>query len=224
MEFKFANISAVLRDIGLPYVLGYQPRANFRAALRSEVERLLALDLEIARLLEEMPAPDLPPTVRLVEVDPPVMPPPSPTNRRRPIKGIDYLERQARNRKVGLKGELLVVEYERQWLSARGRPDLADLVAHVPTTIGDGAGYDVSSFLLDESAHHIEVKATCGGITAPFYLSAAERSYALEHSAAYSIYRVFDLGPNPGFYKITGNVAESLELTPVTFQARVKAS
>jgi len=223
VEFKFANISAVLRDIGLPYVLGYQPRGNYQAALRSEVERLLARDLEIARFIDEMPAPDVPSTARLVQVDPPAMAPPSSANRGRPIIGIDYLERQAHNRDVGLKGELLVVEYERQWLTAQGRSDLARLVAHVPTTIGDGAGYDVSSFLLDEAPHHIEVKATLGGITAPFYLSAAEQRYALEPAEAYSIYRIFNLGPNPEFYKITGNVMESLELTPVTFQVRIKA-
>jgi hypothetical protein len=221
VEFKFANISAVLRDIGLPYVRGYRPRDNYQAALRSEIERRLALDLDIARLLQEMPVPDLPPTARLVEVEPPVMAPPGPVAPRRPIIGIDFLERQANNREVGLQGELLVVEYERGWLSAQGRSDLADQVAHVPSTIGDGAGYDVSSFLLDASPHHIEVKATCGGITAPFYLSAAERRYALEPSAAYSIYRIFDLGPTPGFYKIT-DVTDSLELTPVTFQARIK--
>jgi hypothetical protein len=36
VEYKFANISAVLRDIGLPYVLGYQPRGNYQGALRAE--------------------------------------------------------------------------------------------------------------------------------------------------------------------------------------------
>ena len=41
VEYKFANISAVLRDIGLPYVLGYQPRGNYQSALRAEVERFL---------------------------------------------------------------------------------------------------------------------------------------------------------------------------------------
>ena len=187
------------------------------------MERFLARDPEIARLLEEMPAPDLPPTVQLVEVDPPVMAPPSSTGRGRTTVGVDYLERQARNRDVGLKGELLVVEHERAWLSAHGRPDLAELVTHVPSTLGDGAGYDVSSFLLDGSPHHIEVKATRGSITAPFFLSANELRYALEHPVAYSIYRIFDLGPNPGFYKLTGDMAEILDLTPVSYQARVKA-
>jgi len=224
VEFKFANVSAVLREIGLPYVLGYQPRANIQGALRSAVERFLASDAELARLLEETPAPNLSPTVKLVEVDPPLMVPPSSTGRGRTTIGVDYLERQARNRDVGLKGELLVVEHERAWLSAHGRSDLAELVTHVPGTLGDGAGYDVSSFLLDGSPHHIEVKATCGSITAPFFLSANELRYALEHPAAYSIYRIFDLGPAPGFYKLTGNMTEILDLTPVCYQVRVKVS
>jgi hypothetical protein len=222
VEYKFANISAVLRDIGLPFVLGYQPRGNYQSALRAEVERLLARDREIPRLLEEGPAPDLPPTVQLVEVDPPVTAPPG-TGRGRTAVGVDYLERQARNRDVGLKGERLVVEHERAWLSARGRPDLAELVVHVPSTLGDGAGYDVSSFLLDGSPHHIEVKATLGSITAPFFLSANELRHAREHPDAYSIYRIFDLGPNPRFYKLIGDMEEILYLTPVSYQARVKA-
>ena len=67
VEFKFANISAVLRDIGLPYVQGYKPRRNIQDALRPEVERFLARDPEIARLLEEVPTPDVPATAQLVE-------------------------------------------------------------------------------------------------------------------------------------------------------------
>lgn len=222
VEFKFANISAVLRDIGLPYVLGYQPRGNYQGALRAAVEQILASDAEIARLLEEMPAPDLPSAVQLTEFDPPVTAPPGTTGRGRPTVGVDYLERQERNRDVGLKGELLVVEYERAWLVAHGRSDLAELVVHVPSTLGDGTGYDVGSFLLDGSPHHIEVKATRGSINAPFFLSASELNYTCEHPAAYSIYRVFDLGPTPGFYKLTGDITELLDLTPVAYQARIK--
>jgi hypothetical protein len=220
VEYKFANISAVLRDRGLPYVLGYQPRANLQSALRDEVERFIAHGPEIQRLIDEMPAPDVPATVRLVEVDPPVIAPPGTGGRGRiTTAAIDYIERHARNRDVGLQGELLVAEHERAWLSAHGRPDLAEQVAHVPSTLGDGAGYDVSSFLLDGSPHHIEVKATRGSITAPFFLSANELRHALEHPGAYSIYRIFDLGPSPRFYKLTRDMNEILDLTPVSYQA-----
>jgi hypothetical protein len=224
VEYKFQNISAVLRDLGLPYVLGYRPLPNLQSALRAEVERSLACDPEIQRLIDEMPAPDVPPRARLVEVDPPVMAPPRTGGRGRiTTAAIDYLERHARNRDVGLQGERLVVEHQCAWLSAHGRPDLAERVAHVPSTLGDGAGYDVRSFLLDGSPHHIEVKATRGSITAPFFLSANELRHALEHPGAYSIYRIFDLGPSPRFYKLTGDMNEILDLTPVSYQARVKA-
>jgi hypothetical protein len=74
------------------------------------------------------------------------MAPPRTSGRGRPAVGIDYLERLTRNRDVGLKGEHLVVQHERVSLKACGRLDLAKLVAHVPSTLGDGAGYDVSSF------------------------------------------------------------------------------
>jgi hypothetical protein len=40
VEYKFQNISAVLRDLGLPYVVGYRPLPNLQNALRTEVERL----------------------------------------------------------------------------------------------------------------------------------------------------------------------------------------
>jgi hypothetical protein len=223
VEFKFANISAVLRDIGLPYVQGYQPRGNYQAALRTAVEQTLARDTEVARLLEEAPVPELPSAEHLTEVPPPAMPSPVTTGRRRPAVGVNYLERQERNRDVGLKGELLVVKYEQAWLAAQGRTDLAERVTHIPATLGDGAGYDVGSFLPDGTPHHIEVKATRGSITAPFFLSASELRYARDHPAAYSIYRLFDLGPKPGFYKLTGGMDQLLDLTPVSYQARVKA-
>ena len=222
VEFKFANISAVLKDIGFPYVQGYQPRDNYQSALRTEVERFLAHDPEMPRLLEETPVPDLPLDVQLVQVDPPVMAPSNTSGRRRTAVGVNYLQQQERNQEIGLKGEHLVVEYERAWLAANGRPDLSERVAHIPSTLGDGAGYDVISFLLDGSLHHIEVKATCGGIMVPFFLSANELRHALEHPGAYSIYRVFDLGPKPSFYVLTGDMKEILNLTPVSYQARVK--
>jgi hypothetical protein len=223
VEYRFENISAVLRDIGVPHILGYQPYGNYPDALRELVESFLSRDSEIPRLLEEGPAPDLPPTVQLTEVGPPMMASPGSGGRSRTTVGVDYLERQARNRDVGLKGELLIADHERAWLASGGRPDLGERVAHIPSTMGDGAGYDVGSFLLDGSPHHIEVKATRASIAAPFFLSAAEWRYALDHpGVTYSIYRVFELGPSPKFYKLTGDMNDVLDLTPVTYQARVK--
>lgn len=41
VEFKFCNISAVLRDLGADWVKGYEPRGNYQAALRNAVEAAL---------------------------------------------------------------------------------------------------------------------------------------------------------------------------------------
>ena len=41
---------------------------------------------------------------------------------------------------------------------------------------------------------------------------------ARQVTAASSVY----LGPSPSFYKLTGNMNEILDLTPVSYQARVK--
>lgn len=34
VEFKFANVSAVLKDLGFPYVEGYKPRSNYQASMK----------------------------------------------------------------------------------------------------------------------------------------------------------------------------------------------
>ncbi len=41
VEFKFANVSAALEDLGLPRVGGYKPLSNYQASLRSEIETRL---------------------------------------------------------------------------------------------------------------------------------------------------------------------------------------
>jgi hypothetical protein len=41
IEFKHANISAVLTSLGLPYVEGYKPRSNYQTLLAQEVEAFL---------------------------------------------------------------------------------------------------------------------------------------------------------------------------------------
>jgi hypothetical protein len=52
VEFKHQNISAVLIELGFPYVEGYKPRANYQELLREVVEARTR-DLGILRLAEE---------------------------------------------------------------------------------------------------------------------------------------------------------------------------
>lgn len=51
IEFKRANISAVLAERGRHYVDGYKPRGNCQHVLANEVDRQLHLDPELTVLL-----------------------------------------------------------------------------------------------------------------------------------------------------------------------------
>jgi hypothetical protein len=42
VEFKHQNISAVLQELGLPWIFGYKPAVNFQRALFDAIERRLA--------------------------------------------------------------------------------------------------------------------------------------------------------------------------------------
>jgi hypothetical protein len=66
----------------------------------------------------------------------------------------------SRNRDLGEKGELLVMEYEKRYLVENGRPDLAEQVRHVSSIEGDGVGYDIGSFTLEGVRKYIEVMTT----------------------------------------------------------------
>src|SRR5262245_41117759 len=41
IEFKHQNISAILVNMGLPYIDGYKPRGNYQALLETTVRRVL---------------------------------------------------------------------------------------------------------------------------------------------------------------------------------------
>jgi hypothetical protein len=51
IEFKHQNISAVMHELGLPYIRGYKPRGNYQAALSQEVQRRLDTDSALSAVL-----------------------------------------------------------------------------------------------------------------------------------------------------------------------------
>src|SRR6476660_1311647 len=63
IEFKHANISAVLIELGFPYIDGYKPRANYQELLKTEVSAQLGADGALRSAAErvvEAPAPLVP--------------------------------------------------------------------------------------------------------------------------------------------------------------------
>ena len=104
--------------------------------------------------------------------------PRSPLKLRPPAKGVaktstrkfkaqkspDFTSKEVNDKELGLKGEMFVLALERDRLTAAGRKDLANKIVHTSQEIGDGAGYDITSYDLDGSLRHIEVKTTRGGL------------------------------------------------------------
>jgi hypothetical protein len=153
-------------------------------------------------------------------------PPPPRTERKttstfRARKTPDHSALELKNRELGLKGERLVVEYEKQSLRASGNPELAEMVRHVSLVEGNGAGYDIESFTPEGEVKYIEVKTTRGLAENPFYMSANEVEFARQHPANYYLYRVYgyDEDRDSGMLYIqAGNVEENFSLTPTQYR------
>ena len=120
-------------------------------------------------------------------------------------KCYDRSAADAANRKLGDAGEEFVVVFERRRLASEGRADLAERVAWTARDIGDGAGYNVSSFSADGSARLIEVKTTNGDAATAFYVTANEVRVSAARPGDYWLYRVYDFGkPTRPIYRLQG--------------------
>ena len=217
VERKHQNVSAVMLQLGLPYIKGYKPLPNIQQALLTEVRRRLEADP--VWFADLQPQQESPAEARfgavLRRVAVPEMPP-EPRGRK-----VDYGLLQEESKRVGDRGEEFVFNFEKAALEREGRADLAADVLWVAREVGDGAGYDIRSFGLDGRPRYIEVKATKLGALTPFYITSAELDFARRHQGEYVIYRVFDIdGDAPEFYTLEGDLDSLLTVEPVTYRAR----
>lgn len=229
IELKHQNISAILIELGCPFVDGYKPRGNYQSLLFDVVENRVASDLLFNRAaLDAVERPALAPIASkfadLVE-DAPELRPRTESTRERykgprlPVQR-DYLAREARNRALGLAGEELVVELERQRLLAHGKERLADRVEHVSVTKGDGLGFDILSFDTTGRDRFIEVKTTAFSKETPFYVSKGELDFSKSSSDHFHLYRLFAFRRDPRLFTIPGAIDRHCLLDPISFVAR----
>lgn len=234
IEFKHQNISAVLVNFRQPFISGYLPRQNYQSLLERAVLTWLADHPRFFEGVADGPvlapsvAPALPanrPVSELVEkppesIDTILDEPAEPATR---FYRIDFVRRDAENRRLGKMGEEFVVEFERRRLGDEaGRPDLASRVDWISSTRGDGAGYDVQSFNDDGSARLIEVKTTGLGKYFPFFVSANEVRVSERRADAYHLYRLFDFSREPRLYTLQGALARTCDLEPTQYRARAR--
>ena len=72
---------------------------------------------------------------------------------------VDYSNRSRKFKRIGDRGEQIVLRAEKQFLKKNGRKDLAKLVDQISER-DDSVGYDIKSYELDGTEKLIEVKST----------------------------------------------------------------
>ncbi len=230
IENKYGNVSAVLRELGWPWVQGVTPRNNYQGLLAVVVGERLAGDgslLERARDAATRTPADPPVTNHLVRLENPPAFEPGTLRDEAPVEpryafipSPDYTALEARNRALGLAGELWVLDQERRRLEASGAGDLALKVEHVAVTVGDGLGYDIRSF--DEAGRErwLEVKTTTGGREMPFFVSRNELRVSRESSGMYRLCRVFAYSTGPRWFALDGALDSACRLDAIAYSAR----
>jgi hypothetical protein len=220
VEFKHQNISAVLDELGMPWIPGYKPKLNFQNAIFDAIDRYLT---DHPGILEALPtAPPAPPLPAEVFVAPPVARASSdemPARLRRLVRKFDAVERDYRNRSLGTAGEAFVLDLEKHRLKHANRADLAGKVRWTAAEDGDGAGFDISSFNLEGEPRLIEVKTTNGSARTPFFITRNEFAIAREISAQWQIYRVHLFATAPRVFTISPPLENSLRLSTETWRA-----
>ncbi|MCK5769064.1 DUF3883 domain-containing protein [Algiphilus sp.] len=230
IERKHQNISAVMLELGCPYVPGYKPLSNYQRLLFDVVAERLAMDRDLdasAEAAAKQPAiKPLEPDFKSLLADAPESTemgvreqPPEYAGRRQAVKR-DYLALEASNRSLGKAGEELVVSYEHHRLHRAGKRRLSERVEHVAATRGDGLGYDVLSFDLDGRERLIEVKTTAFAKETPFFLSRNELALSRQEADAFHLYRVFAFRRRPQLFDLPGRLEDRCQLDPVSYLAR----
>lgn len=227
IEMKHRNISAILIDLGCPYISGYAPLSNYQELLREVVESSVVFDrdLDVVALAACTNPAKVPlfSDIKGLMVDPPQFLSRVGEAREeyryspRPPVQRDYLQREARNASLGLAGEEFVLRYEHMRLWSMGSKGLAEKVEHVSRTKGDGLGFDVLSFDANGRERFIEVKTTSFGRETPFYLSRRELAFSKAQPDEFHLYRVFDFRREPRLFDLDGAVETRCNVSPITF-------
>ncbi|HEV7765439.1 MAG TPA: DUF3883 domain-containing protein [Thermoanaerobaculia bacterium] len=232
IERKHQNLSAILIELGFPYVRGYKPLSNYQRLLAEVVRDRLP---HATSLIEAVRARALAPLADALSVDGELLgrlvEPPIPSEPRsgpsrisdrprvRPI--ANYLELEAQQILLGAAGESFTLKFEAERLWRAGQKELANRVEHVSRTRGDGAGYDVLSFEETGRERLIEVKTTTFGPHTPFFVTRNEVRVSADHADQYYVYRLFNFRDDPRLFMVPGGIASSFTLEATQFVARV---
>ena len=220
VEFKHQNISAVLDELGMPWIPGYKPKRNYQNAIFDAIDRYLTVHPAVLVASPSPPPQPFPPAGIFVEAPPlSTHNEPVPERLRRLVQKFDPVERDHRNRALGRAGEEFVIDVEKRQLTDAGFPDLAKKVRWIAAEDGDGAGYDVLSFSRRGDERLIEVKTTNGSARTPFFLTRNECALANEQPTGWQVYRVHLFAKEPRIFTIKPPIENAVRLTAAMWRA-----
>lgn len=220
IEFKHQNISAVLDELGMPWIPGYKPKRNYQNAIFDAIDRYLSAHPRALEPVRQAPVAVEPRSG--VFVSPPLLTAEKeaiPERLWRLVRKFDPLKRDYLNRSLGEAGESFVIDLERRQLNQANRPDLAKRVRWISAEDGDGAGYDVLSFHTTGKERLIEVKTTNGSARTPFFITRNECALAAERPSDWCIYRVHLFATEPHVFTLTPPLEDTIRLNPETWRA-----
>ena len=138
-------------------------------------------------------------------------------------KKIDYEAKQRSAKRIGNRGENIVLEAEEKWLKQHGIKKKPVYVANTD----DSKGYDIESWFEDGSPKYIEVKATRSSIgDDSFFLSINEYLTAKMLGKSYCIYLVLEATTaNPKIVKLGNPFISKIkeeDMSPITYRVDIK--
>ena len=221
IERKHQNISAVLRKLGMPWIVGYKPLPNFQRSLLNSIERFLVRNGE-GFANRETATNGVAESIRPFFEPPPIITTAAsaePEPLMRLVRKFDPAARDARNRLLGKQGEEQILLFEQSRLAGAGRADLARKVKWVSEEQGDGAGFDILSFDQAGRERLLEVKTTAGYQLTPFFLSENEHSLSQQRPDAFRLVRLYDFYRQPRAFELTPPLESSVLLRAAIYRA-----
>lgn len=227
IEYKHQNISAVMLELGLPYIPGYKPAFNYQQQLKQAVfARIARSPDDYDRLVDtaEQEVDELQPQDFDWDSVFDSKPPETLTDAKKPdrqflARRINFAEREQCNRRLGESGESFALEFEKARLSRAGRDDLAREVIWASKDEGDGLGFDIRSFdETYESEMFVEVKTTNSGKYQPFMITENERAFSNERAANYRLYRIYGFSRHPRLFELRGAIEQHARLMPQVYR------
>jgi hypothetical protein len=139
----------------------------------------------------------------------------------------DYEKESRKLKKLGDRGEKIVMDLERKRLIDADKKDLAKKVERVSLK-SDSLGYDILSYETDGTKRYIEVKATRSKVGAANFFYTANELRAAKEFENYFIYMVYDvISKSPKVWAINNPfIPENLNtvMTPINYRVTINVT